>query len=210
MHLLLVDQMICPRCGPEFGLILLADKIQDRRVLEGFLGCSNCRDKFPVADGCGDLRPHPRSQVRREPQGVSSKLPGAMEMAALLGLTGGHGNVGLIGDMSNRIRALTQIITSFEFVGIRHEMFPSQEFSDLGRGSRLVVGEKMPFRDGCFRGLAVSGKEDGGWVLEIARIVRTTGRVVIWESTKELIGILENEGLCILMKQEDVVVLSPS
>jgi hypothetical protein len=59
--------------------------------------------------------------------------------------------------MSNQIRALTQIITSFEFVGIRHEMFPSQEYSDLGRGSRLVVGEKMPFRDGCFRGLAVSG-----------------------------------------------------
>jgi hypothetical protein len=47
-------------------------------------------------------------------------------------------------------------------------------------------------------------------MLEIARIVTTTGRVVVWESTKELIGILENEGLCILMKQEDVVVLSPS
>ncbi len=210
MHLLLVDQMTCPRCGPEFGLILFAEKTQDRRVLEGFLGCSNCRDKFPVVDGCGDLRPPPRSGSRREPQGVVSKLPGALEMAALLGLTEGYGNVGLIGDMSSRIKDLTQITTNFEFVGIRHEMFLSHGFSGLDRGSRLIVGEKMPFRDGCFRGLVISGKEDGDWMLEIARIISTTGRVVVWESTEKLIGILENKGLNILMKQEDVVVLSPS
>ena len=56
MHLLLTDRLTCPRCGPSFGLILLADRMNDRRVVDGVLGCPNCRDGFPVRDGFGDLR----------------------------------------------------------------------------------------------------------------------------------------------------------
>ena len=63
MHLLLTDRLTCPRCGPEFGLVLLADRLEDRRVLEGALGCPNCRDRYPVRDGFGDLRPPPRTDI---------------------------------------------------------------------------------------------------------------------------------------------------
>lgn len=51
MHLLLTDILSCPRCGPEFGLILLADRIEARRVLAGILGCANCRSKYPIREG---------------------------------------------------------------------------------------------------------------------------------------------------------------
>ena len=55
MHLALTDRMICPRCGPGFGLILLAHEVRDRRILEGDLGCPNCRDQYPVRKGFADL-----------------------------------------------------------------------------------------------------------------------------------------------------------
>ena len=211
MHLLLVDQMTCPRCGPEFSLILVADKIQVRRVLEGFLGCPNCREKFPIIDGYGDLRPSTCGGIRKAPHRATGKLPEALEMAALLGLTGGDGNVGLIGDLSDRIKDLIEITTNFEFVGIRHEILQEQGCSEeTERENRLIVGQKLPFRNRCFRGLAVLGNPDVDWMLEIARTVDRDGRVVVWGGTNQLIGVLENEGLEILMKQKDVVIFGLS
>lgn len=59
MHILLTDILSCPRCGPEFGLILLADRIEARRVLAGTLGCANCRSKYAIRDGVADLRAAP-------------------------------------------------------------------------------------------------------------------------------------------------------
>ena len=32
MHILLTDALTCPRCGPDFGLIVLAEGVEDRRV----------------------------------------------------------------------------------------------------------------------------------------------------------------------------------
>lgn len=60
MNVALVDHLVCPRCGPPNGLLLLAHDVRDRRVHEGEFGCPNCRDRFPVVDGFGDLRPPPR------------------------------------------------------------------------------------------------------------------------------------------------------
>jgi uncharacterized protein YbaR (Trm112 family) len=51
MHILLTDILTCPRCGPAFGLILLAEQTAGRRVLQGVLGCANCRERYPVRDG---------------------------------------------------------------------------------------------------------------------------------------------------------------
>ena len=67
MNVSLTDHLVCPRCGPPFGLVLLARDVRDRRVRQGEFGCPNCRDGFPVVGGFGDLRPPPR---RPEPSGV--------------------------------------------------------------------------------------------------------------------------------------------
>ena len=63
MNVALTDHLVCPRCGPPFGLVLLARDVRDRRVREGEFGCPNCRDRFPVEGGFGDLRPPPRAVV---------------------------------------------------------------------------------------------------------------------------------------------------
>ncbi len=62
MNVDLIDHLVCPRCGPPNGLLLLAREVRDRRVREGEFGCPNCRDRFPVAGGFGDLRPPPRGE----------------------------------------------------------------------------------------------------------------------------------------------------
>ncbi len=64
MNIGLVDHLVCPRCGPPFGLVLLAHDVQDHRVRAGEFGCPNCRDRFPVEGGFADLRPPPRGVGR--------------------------------------------------------------------------------------------------------------------------------------------------
>lgn len=96
MHLLLTDRLTCPRCGPTFGLILLADRMDERRVVAGSLGCPNCRDRFRVADGFADLRAPPRGElgdglVGPGPGGVAEAraLPGGGATAQASALSGG-------------------------------------------------------------------------------------------------------------------------
>ena len=206
MHLLLVDQMTCPRCGPEFGLILLADKMKERRVLDGQLGCSNCRSQYPLVDGCGDLRVPFLSDPSEGFLGVSGELPKAMEIAALLGLTGGYGNVGLIGNLSGGIRDLIEITTNFEFVGIHHENDDLSVYTAIDRENGIICGPRLPFRNECFRGVVVSGREKQDCMMEVVRILASNGRLAVWESTLESRDFLLQLGLKILMKQRGIAV----
>ena len=69
MNVILTDHMVCPRCGPPFGLLLVAREVVDRRVRQGEFGCANCRDSFPVDDGFADMRPQPRSPAPPREEG---------------------------------------------------------------------------------------------------------------------------------------------
>ena len=145
-----MDRLICPRCGPGFGLILIADRLENRRVIDGSLGCPNCRDRFPVEAGFGDLRPPPRSARPDAPDIEPPASPSAIEVAALLGLTDGTGNVALIGDMAGHATALAGLVPGVEFIGIA----PGLRGWDEGEGvSRLNAGVQLPFSDGSLRGL---------------------------------------------------------
>ena len=73
----LVDHLVCPRCGPPFGLVLLAIDVRDRRVHQGEFGCPNCRDRFPVTGGFGDLRPPPRGEPPGQPAEPGGERAGA-------------------------------------------------------------------------------------------------------------------------------------
>lgn len=82
MHILLTDILTCPRCGPEFGLVLLADRVEDRRVLEGRLGCPNCREQYPIVAGAVDARlPAERATDATSPAADSDALADAESRA---------------------------------------------------------------------------------------------------------------------------------
>ena len=133
MDLLLTDRLTCPRCGPEFGLILLADRLEDRRVLEGALGCPNCRDRYPVIDGFGDLRPPPRTAFPEEEPLPAPDSPTLMEVAGLLGITAGVGHVALLGALAGHADALGEKLQPVEVI-----MQPAFPFVDVSTPVELL------------------------------------------------------------------------
>ena len=203
MHLLLTDRLTCPRCGPEFGLILLADRLEDRRVLEGALGCPNCRDRYPVRDGFGDLRPPPRPDLADGEPLAPPVSPTLMEVAGLLGITDGAGHVVLLGRMGGHADVLAQMLQSIEVVGIS----PGLRSWDEAEGvSRLTAGSHLPFRDQTLRGVALFGGEGTFEPGEVARVVARLGRVVVWGGVEGWDAALEQAGLTVLVSEKAAVV----
>jgi uncharacterized protein YbaR (Trm112 family) len=211
LHLLLTDRLICPRCGPGFGLILLADRLENRRVIEGSLGCPNCRDRFPIEEGFGDLRPPPRSTRGDAPHVEPPASPPAIEVAALLGLSDGSGNVALIGDLAGHATGLAGLVPGVEFIGIA----PGLRGWEEGEGvSRMTVGAALPFSSGSLRGVGLLADGElsraGATSMagELSRVVTTAGRIAVWGEVEEWERALTSEGLEVLASEESALVVT--
>lgn len=203
MHLLLTDQLTCPRCGPEFGLILLADRLEDRRVHDGSLGCPNCRDRFPVEAGFGDLRPPPRTDLSGAEALEPPDSPQLVELAGLLGIVEGPGQVALLGGMAGHAEALAAAIPGLEVVGIAEGLRARAEVEGV---SRLAAGGPLPFRSSSLRGVGLFGAETRHAVEEVARVVSRAGRVVVWGDVARWEPGLEKVGLDVLVSEEAALV----
>src|SRR5512133_2993550 len=92
MHILLTDLSTCPRCGPEYGLILLVEDIEDRRVVRGSLGCPNCRERYAITDGVGDFRLGEEVAL-----GAPVAAEAVVRLVALAGVTSPPGHLLLVG-----------------------------------------------------------------------------------------------------------------
>jgi uncharacterized protein YbaR (Trm112 family) len=205
MHLLLTDRLSCPRCGPAFGLILLADRVEERRVREGTLGCPNCRDGFPVRDGFGDLRAPPRGELPRGRAGS----PGAGDPAfaeriqALLGVLEGPGTLLMAGAPARLAAALAESIPGVEVVALDADM---AGWPDAPRVSRMVSRPGIPFFSRTLRGVAVDGGLGTRWLEEAARVVAPLSRVVVLDAPDDAGAILAGSGLRVLAAEPGTVV----
>ena len=196
MHILLTDRMICPRCGPGFGLILLANELVERRVLDGGLGCPNCRDQFPIRAGFADLRPPPRDALAATLPAANPEAEATNRLAALLGVSEGPGNVALLGSAAAHAAALADRLPEIEAVAVAAA---AQLEVEEERVSRLVTGEYLPFHPGAFRALAAVG--DVVAPEEAVRVVGRGGRVVIERPGPDVAGRLERAGSRILLQE---------
>lgn len=50
MFLELSEAFVCPRCRPAQGLVVLVDRIEGRRVVDGRLGCPECELRVPIEE----------------------------------------------------------------------------------------------------------------------------------------------------------------
>ncbi len=206
MNTALVDHLVCPRCGPPYGLILLAHDVRDRRVHEGEFGCSNCRDRFPVAGGFGDLRPPPRgawpggegdegdAAVAGGPGDAGGGVGGgggpagsadedaagqALRMAAALGVTAGPGLIVVPGSCRDVAAGLARMVRGIEVVVVG--------WGGLGLAadgvSAFVTGPRLPLRDGVARGVVAEGGSGEGWWVECLRVLMPGGRIVLAGAT---------------------------
>ncbi len=204
MNLLLTDLLTCPRCGPEFGLILLGHRIEERRVLEGELGCPNCRERYPVREGFGDLRAPPRSAL----EGAGSvPLPGSDDapttVAAMLGVAEGPGHLVLVGEVARHARALAGVVEGAEVVGVSESLrgWPEEEGV-----SRIASDAGLPFYSRKIRGVALQGPEAEDFLDEAARVVGPRSRVAVLDAPGGTRARLEDRGLSIVLEDRGAVV----
>jgi uncharacterized protein YbaR (Trm112 family) len=205
MHLLLTDRLSCPRCGPAFGLILRADRMEDRRVRDGTLGCPNCRDGFPVRDGFGDLRAPPRGEL---PPGRAG-APGPADPAwaerlwALLGVAEGPGTLLMAGAPARHAAAVAERIPGVEVVALDPDM---ARWPEAPRVSRMAARPGIPFFSRTLRGVAVDGGLGARWLDEAARVVAPLSRVVVTDAPDDAGTILAGSGLHVLVSEGGTVV----
>jgi uncharacterized protein YbaR (Trm112 family) len=226
VQLLLTDRLTCPRCGPTFGLILLANRMVERRVLDGTLGCPNCRDSFPIVDGFADLRAPPRGALepglageegpagtareRAGPEGTAAAKPvstvtGAEgeEVVALLGIQRGPGTVALVGRPARHAPTLVASVEELDVVVVDAD---ARSWAERPGVSRLVARPGLPFFDRTLRGVVVDGRLGPATIYEAARVTAPLSRVVALHAAREAADVLREAGLEVLAQEGETVV----
>ena len=209
VHLLLTDRLTCPRCGPEFGLILLAHQMEDRLVREGVLGCPNCRDAYPVHAGFGDLRAPPRRALEAGLAGAPRDRDAAEaeRIAALIGAARGPGTVALVGSPAVHGPAIYHLTEDLQIVGIDADLGSWPEDPSW---SRIVCRPGLPFFSRMLRGVGLDGRLGRRWIDEAARVVAPMSRVVVTHAPTETSAWLEGAGLQVVAAEEETVVAARS
>jgi uncharacterized protein YbaR (Trm112 family) len=205
VYILLTDILACPRCGPEHGLVLLADRIDERRVTEGRLGCPNCREQYPIHHGvldvrtAGDASPSPSPS----PGEAGGDEEAAVRLAALMGLADARGTVLVAGPGAALASAIAGLVPEVEVVAFTSAPPGGEERAGV---SRMVGGGRFPFRDAALRGVALAGGEDEWMLREGFRVLQPGARLVVENAvpgTAERIAAL---GAQVMLDQEGTVV----
>lgn len=206
----MTDVLVCPRCGPAFGLILLADRIAERRVLEGRLGCSNCREQYAIRGGEVDLRTGtaPATNAGGDPGSAGSAADAgagpsleAARIAGLLGITQGPAYILLAGDAATHAEDVAALLEDVEVVAA-HGM-PSHTEDRPGVSHIVTAG--LPLASDRMSGVAMTGADIGITLEEAARTVRPTGRLLVDPAPDDAEARLAPLGLRVLAREGAVV-----
>lgn len=202
MHILVTDRLACARCGPEFGLILLADELKERRLLEGALACSNCREQYPVEGGFGDLRPLPRNLQTAGSPTVPEDPEASLRLAALLGVEG-PGLLLIIGPSARNASLLSGMIEGIEIVAVHPELRGGLEQEGV---SRIAIAGHLPFLTGSLCGVALEGESNSLLLEEAVRVLGSGSRLVFLRPPDGTAEEMEDYGMELLAEADDVLV----
>lgn len=200
MHLLLTDRLVCPRCGPGFGLILRADALADRQVESGGLGCPNCREVYPVEGGVGDLRPPPRDPGPGPDPGPLPDEEAVFRAQALLGLEGGSGWVLLVGPGARYAPGLARRLPDARVVAAGPVPGPDPAWS------AIRVDTPLPFESRSVGGVLLEGPVPRSMLREAARVLASGHRVVVLDPEEPTADSLMAAGLTVRLRDARAVV----
>jgi uncharacterized protein YbaR (Trm112 family) len=207
MHILLTDILTCPRCGPEFGLILLADRIDERRVVEGRLGCANCREQYPVRGGTLDVRLPgfvPPAENDVSAAGGVDAQEAAVRLAALLGLADAQGTVLVAGPGAAVAGGMAALVPGVQVVALTAA--PGDAAGAPGVSPMVGAVVPLPFRGGKLRGVALTGGGDEAALREGLRVLAPGARLVVEHAALGTAAALQALGAQVMLDQEGVVV----
>ena len=168
MYIELTDHLRCPADHEESYLVLLPDRVEDRSVRAGQLGCPVCGRSFALVDGVLDVGGAP------EPLDAGAG-PGADALTALAGLSGPGGYLVVVGAPGREWRELAERNPGVGLVLVN----PPAEVRDEP-GVSVLRGGELPLKSRTMRG-AILGEGFGGdvrWIGEAARVVLPGLRVV--------------------------------
>ena len=169
MFIELAEYLRCPGDHDETYCVVTPDRMEDRHIVRGTVGCPTCRREFPIVDGIATLTLGPPPA----PTPPAPALPDAMSVAALLGLTGPGGYVVLVGSAGSLAPRLGPSIEGVHLVAVN----PPATLSSASGVSRLV-GESIPLRSGVARGIVLGAECREGMGREAVRVVLRGLRVV--------------------------------
>jgi uncharacterized protein YbaR (Trm112 family) len=161
MFIELTDHLRCPADHEESYLVLLPDRMEDRSVLEGRLGCPVCGRTYSLVEGVldlgGEVPPTPASTLL-EPE----------PLTALVGLSGPGGYLVLVGRPAGRWREVAELNPGVGLVAVN----PGPEVVDAP-GISLVRSGSLPLKSRSMRGVVLGSPygSDPRWVTDGARVV---------------------------------------
>jgi uncharacterized protein YbaR (Trm112 family) len=200
--ILVTDLLSCPRCGPAFGVVALVDRLEERRVVEGRLGCSNCRASYPVRDGVADLRSSGGGVVEEE--GGAPVPEEAVRLAALMGLAGVAGTAVVAGPGARHAAAIAELVPEVEVLAVGATLRGGRA---PGVSRILAEPGRLPVRDGLVRAAALTGAPaDAGILHDGLRVLAPGGRLVLEPAAEGSADLLRAAGASLLLEDGDTVV----
>ena len=168
MYIELTDHLRCPADHEESYLVLLPDRVEDRSVRAGELGCPVCGRTFALVDGVIDVGGEPE-------QPATGPGPGADALTALAGLSGPGGYLVVVGAPGRDWREVAERNPGVGIVLVN----PPAEVGDEP-GVSVLRGGVLPLKSRTMRGVILGEGfgGDGGWIAEAARVVLPGLRVV--------------------------------
>jgi uncharacterized protein YbaR (Trm112 family) len=169
MFIELTDHLRCPSDHDESFLVLLPDRVEGRRVIEGRLGCPVCERTFELSDGVldtGDVA---------EPHGSPPSALDAEALTALVGLSGPGGYLALVGSVAGLWKEIAALNQGVALVAVN----PGPAVTDAPGISVLLSG-RIPLKSRSMRGVVLGRPygDDARWVAEGARVVLPGLRIV--------------------------------
>jgi uncharacterized protein YbaR (Trm112 family) len=205
MHVALTEILRCPRCAA--GLVLLADRREGPRAIDGSLGCPQCDARYDVREAVADLRVAEGSEAASAPAGRdASRAPGtaedAVRLAALLGLEAARGVVLLIGRPARSAQALTALVPGVEVAIARPERpgpEPARAAQRRDVSSTLLTGATLPIADRRLAGVAMDAQAHVA-LGEAVRVLAPARRVLVEGAGGRTRADLEGAG-CIIVAE---------
>jgi uncharacterized protein YbaR (Trm112 family) len=161
MYIELTDHLRCPENHEERFLVLLPDRVEDRSVRTGQLGCPVCGRTFLLVDGVLDVGG--AADLPEDDAG-----PGPDALTALVGLGGPGGYLVVVGGPGRDWRELAERNRGVGIVLVN----PPPEVRDEP-GVSVLRGGVLPLKSRTMRGVVLGGGYggDAGWIGEAARVV---------------------------------------
>lgn len=184
MLLDLSESLACPRCGPPQGIIVLVERMEGRRVLDGRLDCPDCEARYVLRDGVVEFDVAPDSDLRVPPADPED----AVTVAALLGIQHGRGLIVVGSGLGQAAEQISSLCGGCEVVRLEPYGLSSDSIQSAERGPERGRGEvtpllgvpagSIPLLSGKALGVAFEG-EAPDLLAEAARVLVPGGRVAV-------------------------------